>query len=163
MTKLDKGGFNCIFLITMRDGFRMIARILYPVTVPKFYAVASKVATMCFLHAKGLPVPQVYDYSPTPDNAAKTEYIFMEFITGTKLSNIWMELEGAEVALVVHQMVELEAQIMLISFLAGRSLYYADDLQKAAGRMTGILMPLDDECFCISPDVRLPMWYRRRS
>ena len=163
MTKLDEGGFNRIFLITMRDGFRMIARIPYPVTVPKFYAVASEVATMRFLRAKGLPVPQVYDYSPTPDNAAKTEYIFMEFVTGTKLSDIWMELEGAEVASVVRQMVELEARIMSIPFPAGGSLYYADDLQKAAGRMTGVPMPLDDERFCIGPDVRLPIWYGRRS
>jgi len=88
MTKLDEGGFNRIFLITMRNGFQMIARIPYPVTVPKFYAVASEIAMIYFLHAKGLPVPQVYDYSSTPDNAAKTEYIFMEFVTGTKLSNI---------------------------------------------------------------------------
>lgn len=30
MEKLDEGGFNRIFLITMHDGFRMIARIPYP-------------------------------------------------------------------------------------------------------------------------------------
>ena len=29
--KLDEGGFNRIFLITMHDGFQMIARIPYPV------------------------------------------------------------------------------------------------------------------------------------
>ncbi|KAG6895269.1 hypothetical protein C0992_002297 [Termitomyces sp. T32_za158] len=163
MVKFDEGGFNRIFLITMHDGFRMIARIPYPVTVPKFYAVASEVATMRFLRAKGLPVPEVYDYSPTPDNAAKTEYIFMEFVTGTKLTNIWMELEGAQIASVLRQMVELEARIMSIPFPAGGSLYYADDLQKAAGRITGVLMPLDDERFCVGPDVRLPMWFGRRS
>ena len=44
MEKLDEGGFNRIFLITMLDGFQMIACILYPVTEPKFYAVASEVA-----------------------------------------------------------------------------------------------------------------------
>ncbi|CDO71632.1 hypothetical protein BN946_scf184911.g102 [Trametes cinnabarina] len=152
MMKLDEGGFNRIFLITMRDGFRMIARIPYPVTVPKYYAVASEVATMRFLRAQGLPVPQVYDYSPTPDNAAKTEYIFMEFVTGTKLSNVWMELQGAEVASVVRQMVQLEARFMSIPFPAGGSLYYAHDLQKAAGKTTGVPIPLDDERFCIGPD-----------
>jgi hypothetical protein len=40
--KLAEGGFNRTFLITMRDGFRMVARIPYPVTVPKYYAVASE-------------------------------------------------------------------------------------------------------------------------
>ena len=73
--KLAEGGFNRTFLITMHDGFEMVARIPYPVTVPKFYAIASEVATMRFLRFAGLPVPEVYDYSPSSDNAAKTEYI----------------------------------------------------------------------------------------
>ena len=58
----------------------MVARIPYPVTVPKFYAIASEVATMRFLRSSGLPVPEVYDYSPPSANATKAEYIFMEFI-----------------------------------------------------------------------------------
>ena len=96
MEKLDEGGFNRIFLITMHDGFQMIARVPYPVTQPKFYAVASEVATMAFLRAHGLPIPKVYGYSPTSDNAAKTEYIFMEFVKGTKLTDVWMELKEPE-------------------------------------------------------------------
>ncbi|KAI0327983.1 protein kinase subdomain-containing protein PKL/CAK/Fmp29 [Cubamyces sp. BRFM 1775] len=163
IVKLDEGGFNRIFLITMQDGFRMVARIPYPVMVPKFYAVASEVATMRFLRAKGLPVPEVYDYSPTPDNAAETEYIFMEYVAGTKLTDIWMELEEAGIASIVRQMVELETQIMSIPFPAGGSLYYADDLQKAPRGTMGIPIPLDGERFCVGPDTRLPMWYGRRS
>ncbi len=60
----------------------MIAHIPYPTTVPKYYAVASKVATMEFLCSFGLPVPQVYGYSPSSDNVVKTKYIFMEFMRG---------------------------------------------------------------------------------
>ena len=86
--KLAEGGFNRTFLITMLDGFQMVARIPYPATVPKYYAVASEVATMAFLRSSGLPIPEVYGYSPASDNAAKTEYIFMEFMRGTKLSDI---------------------------------------------------------------------------
>lgn len=117
---------------------------------------------MRFLRANGLPVPKVYDYSPTPDNAAKTEYILMEFVAGTKLSDVWMELEEAEIASVLRQMVELEARIMSIPFPAGGSLYYAHDLQKVAGRTKSIPVPLDER-FCVGPDTRLPMWYGRRS
>lgn len=163
MVKLDEGGFNRIFLITMHDGFQVVARIPYPVTDPKFYAVASEVATMRFLRAQGLPVPEVYGYSPTPDNAAKTEYIFIEFIKGTKLSDVFMELQEAELASVMRQIVQLESRIMSIPFPAGGSLYYAHDLEKVAGRKTGIPMPLNDEPFCVGPDVRFHMWYGRRS
>ncbi len=37
LVKLAEGGFNRTFLITMRDGFQMVARIPYPATVPKYF------------------------------------------------------------------------------------------------------------------------------
>lgn len=126
--KLAEGGFNRIFLITMHDGFEMVARIPYPVTVPKFYAIASEVATMRFLRSTGLTVPEVYDYSPSPDNAAKTEYIFMEFLKGTNLSDVFMELEESDIISVLRQLTQLESRMMSIPFPAGGSLYYAKDL-----------------------------------
>ncbi|KAL0958523.1 hypothetical protein HGRIS_000664 [Hohenbuehelia grisea] len=158
--KLAEGGFNRTFLITMRGGFELVARIPYPVTVPKFYAIASEVATMRFLRSSGLPVPEVYDYSPSSDNAAKTEYIFMEFMRGTKLSDVWMQLEEPDIVAVLRQLAELESRMMSIPFPAGGSIYHTNDLEKMTGKM-GI--PLEDENFCIGPDVRLHMWYGRRS
>ena len=138
----------------------MVARIPYPVTVPKFYAIASEVATMRLLRSSGLPVPEVYDYSPSSDNPAKTEYIFMEFMRGTKLSDVWQELEEPDIVSVLRQLAQLESRMMSIPFPAGGSLFYTKDLEKVAGR-TGI--PLNDERFCVGPDVRLHMWYGRRS
>ncbi|KAF7794383.1 hypothetical protein EIP86_005517 [Pleurotus ostreatoroseus] len=158
--KLAEGGFNRTFLITMRDGFKMVARIPYPVTVPKFYAFASEVATMRFLRASGLPVPEVYDYSPSPDNAARTEYIFMQFIRGTKLSDILLDLQKPDIDSVLRQLVQLESRMMSIPFPAGGSIYYTKDLKKMAGSTS---TPLDNDAFCIGPDVRLHMWYGRRS
>ena len=35
LTKLAEGGFNRTFFITVRGGFQMVARIPYPVTIPK--------------------------------------------------------------------------------------------------------------------------------
>ena len=87
--KLAEGGFNRTFLITMHGGFEMIVRIPYPVTVPKFYAIASEVATMRFLRSSGPPVPEVYDYSPSSDNAVKMEYIFMEVRSSATCSWSW--------------------------------------------------------------------------
>ncbi|KAJ7768380.1 protein kinase subdomain-containing protein PKL/CAK/Fmp29 [Mycena metata] len=160
IVKLAEGGFNRTFLITTRDGFEIVARIPYPVTVPKFYATASEVATMCFLRSSGLPVPEVYDYSPSSDNVAKTEYIFMEFVRGTSLSDVWADLEEPDTVSVLRQLTQLESRMMSIPFPAGGSLYYTKDLEKVAGR-TGI--PLDDERFCVGPDARVRMWYGRRS
>lgn len=160
LTKLAEGGFNRTFLITMRGGFQMVARIPYPATVPKYFAIASEVATMALLRSSGLPIPEVYGYSPAPNNAAETEYIFMEFVRGTKLSDIWYDLEEGEINSVLRQLAELEAKMMSIAFPAGGSLYYAKDLEKVAG---GPGLPLEDKRFCIGPDTRLRLWYGRRS
>lgn len=83
----------------MRDGFRMVARIPYPAAIPKYFTVASEVATMALLRSSGLPIPdsEVYGYSPAPDNVAETEYIFMEFMEGTKLSHVWSGLGEGDI------------------------------------------------------------------
>lgn len=144
----------------MRDDFRLVARIPYPVTVPKSYAIASEVATIDYLRLLGLPVPKIYSFSPTADNAAETEFMFMEFVDGTKLSDVWFDLEEQEVESVMGQLVQLEAKMMSVAFPASGSIYYTQDLQKLFGK-EGI--PLKDRRFCVGPDVSLPLWFGRRS
>jgi hypothetical protein len=158
--KLAEGGFNRTFLITMHDGFQMVARIPYPATIPKYYAVASEVATMALLRSSGLPIPEVYGYSPAPDNAAETEYIFMEFVRGTKLTDVWLDLGEREIISVLRQLAQLESKMMSISFPAGGSLCYKQDLEKV---VEGPGIPLEDERFCVGPDVRLALWFGRSS
>jgi len=160
LQKLAEGGFNRTFLITMHGGFRMVARIPYPATTPKYFTVASEVATMALFRSSGLPIPEVYGYSPAPDNTAETEYIFMEFVEGTNLSHRWFGLGEDDIISITCQLAELESKMMSIAFPAGGSLYYTKDLEKAAGR-PGI--PLEDERFCVGPDTRPPLWYGRRS
>jgi hypothetical protein len=166
LEKLAEGGFNRTFLITMRCGFRMVARIPYPATVPKYFAVASEVATMALLRSFGLPIPDVYGYSPVPNNAAGTEYIFMEFVRGTNLSDIWFDLGEREIISISRQLAKLESKMMSIALPAGGSLYYTKDLENVAGsasRPTGPGITLEDKRFCVGPDTRLPLWYGRRS
>jgi hypothetical protein len=117
-------------LTTMRDGFQMVARIPYPFTVPKCFAVASEVATMAFLRSSGLPIPGVRILA-----------------WAGQRSRVYFS--------------ELESKMMMsITFPAGGSLYYAEDLEKMVGR-PGI--PLENEQFCFGPDTRVRLWYGRRS
>ncbi|KAH9966315.1 hypothetical protein BGW80DRAFT_1562908 [Lactifluus volemus] len=145
-----KGGFNRTFLITMRCGFQMVASIPYLATIPEYFAVASEAATMALLRSSGLPIPKVYGYSPVPDNAAETEYIFMEFVRGTCLRGIWFDLGDEVIILISRRLAKLESKMMSIAYPAGGSLYYTKDLEKVAGR-PGIT--LEDERFCIEDNV----------
>ncbi|KAL0957017.1 hypothetical protein HGRIS_003118 [Hohenbuehelia grisea] len=166
LEKLAEGGFNRIFLITMRDGFRMVARIPYPHTTPTYLAVASEVATLVYLRSAGLPTPEVYGYSPSPNNAAETEYIFMEFIEGTNLGDIWSDLGEEEIIPIVHQIVDIDSKMMRRSFPAGGSLYFTEDLAKATATSVAPARPgvvLKDERFSVGPETSLTLWYGRRS
>lgn len=105
--KARRGGFNCTFLITIRGGFQMVARILYPATVPKYFSVASEVATMTVLRSSRLPIPEVYGYSLTPGNASETEYIFMDLVEGTSLSDTWFGLGEGDIISIARHLAEL--------------------------------------------------------
>ncbi|KAJ2913700.1 hypothetical protein MD484_g6711, partial [Candolleomyces efflorescens] len=165
--KLGEGGLNRIFLVTLDTGFQLVARIPYPLLIPKAYAIASEVATMDLLRSNGIPTPKVYAYSFTSNNEAQTEYILMEYVKGTDLSQRWYDLKRDEIKSLMHQLAKFESIMMSISFPAGGSIYYARDLMELSGN-EGI--PLDDqsnsalkgERFSIGPDVSIPLWYGRR-
>ncbi|KGO63638.1 Aminoglycoside phosphotransferase [Penicillium italicum] len=159
--KLAEGGFNRTFLITMRDGYRFVARIPYPATEPKFLLVASEVATLGFLRAHGIPVPEVLGYSAVADNCAGTEYIFMEHVQGKNLGDVWYTLSERERRKLVAKIVQLESRLFSLRFPASGSLYYCNDLPDDYPRaiVTSLGSP---RRFCIGPDTSLRMWYGKR-
>lgn len=84
----------------------------------------------------------------------------MEFIQGSLLTEVWRSLSDEEVISVIHQLTQLEAQMMSLSFPAGGSIYFTKDLEKVA---PGLGVPLDEPRFCVGPDTTLALWYRRRT
>ncbi|KZF23037.1 kinase-like protein [Xylona heveae TC161] len=161
--KLAEGGFNRTFRISMRDGFQFVARIPYPVTEPKHLLVASEVATMDFLRNNGIPVPKVYGYSPVSTNTAGTEYIFMELVRGTNLSDIWFDLSESDRIKIITEIVELEARLFDIGFPASGSLYYTDDLQPEVDKPIVLSTHSSGkDSFCIGPDLTPGLWYGKR-
>ena len=160
LSKLAEGGFNRAFAITLRGRRQMVARIPYPMTAPNYYAVASEVATIEYLRSCGIPAPEIYGYSADSDNAAGTPYILMEFVQGSKLSEVLPSLGDQEIISVVRQLTELESRIMSLPFPAGGSLYFTKDLEKVA---PGLGVPLEDKRFCVGPDTKLALWYGRRT
>lgn len=165
--KLAEGGFNRVFLITLKDDFKLVARIPYPLLIPKGYAYASEVATMYFLRSKGLPVPEVYGYSFSPENEAKTEYILMEYVEGTDLNTIWFQLDEREIISFMKELAEFEETMMSLQFPAGGSIFYTKDLEKLSG-IKGIPIQAGQEeadgvsKFSMGPDVSVPLWFGRR-
>ncbi|KAJ6480871.1 protein kinase subdomain-containing protein PKL CAK Fmp29 [Mycena sanguinolenta] len=146
--KLAEGGFNRTFLITMHDNFQTKL------------VVASEVATMDLLRSSGLLIPGVYGYSASTDNEAETEYIFMEFVQGTCLRNLWFDLGEEDFISLLRQVVELESKMTAITFPAGGSLYYPRDLEKITGSPG---LPLEDGRLCVGPETSHSLWCGRRA
>src|ERR1700736_1373480 len=73
-------------------------------------------------------------------------------------SDIWFDLGGGKSS---PSCIKPEApKMMSVSFPAGGDLYCVQDLERGAGKLDILLKA---ERFCIGPDVRLPLWYGRRS
>jgi hypothetical protein len=163
LQKLAEGGFNRTFLVSFHDGFEMVARIPYLTTEPRNLLVASEVATMDYLRSYGMPIPKVFGYSATSENAAGTEYIFMEINAGTNLGNIWFELGEKARMTVVRRLVELEARLFSLKLPASGSIYYSRDLDASSDRVE-----IDggssssNGSFCIGPDTTLALWFGNR-
>ncbi|KFY11109.1 hypothetical protein V492_04652 [Pseudogymnoascus sp. VKM F-4246] len=147
--------------------FEVIVKIPYHLTVPKHFTTESEVATLDFLQSKGIPVPRVYAWSSTNDNAVGTEYIIMEKAPGQPLEDRWFSLTEKESVHLVTSYVEIEKKLFALPIDAYGSLYYKENLPahlqvelSAAGTPdeSG-----DAKRFCIGPTADYMFWFGRRT
>ncbi|PYI17581.1 kinase-like protein [Aspergillus violaceofuscus CBS 115571] len=157
ITKLAEGGFNRVLQITFDDGYAVLARLPYKTTVPKHYAVASEAATLALLRAHGVPVPKVLAYSPDQTNAVGAEYILLERLEGTPLSNQWFSMDTKTRVKIMRQIVDVERRFMSIRFPASGSLYHRRDL--ASSRR---VIPVSDD-LVVGPTAQHEWWYQERA
>ncbi|KAL8883660.1 MAG: hypothetical protein Q9215_008106 [Flavoplaca cf. flavocitrina] len=162
ISKLAEGGFNRTFAITMQDGLELIARLPYPITVPKRYATASEVATIRFAQLQGCPVPKIYDYSTMSANPVGAEYIIMEKVAGKSLRTCWHSLTENEIAKIISQLVIIEAVLFAVDFPAAGSIYHRHDLDP--GTFTVPIPGMsEDSDFCIGPSADASWWLGERT
>ncbi|PGH15925.1 hypothetical protein AJ79_02092 [Helicocarpus griseus UAMH5409] len=128
LRKFAEGGFNRVFLLTAEDGFEVIAKAPYTITVPKHYATASEVAATELLRSKGIPVPRILGWSADPNNPVGVEYIIMEKASGVPLETRWFNLSKQERHHLVTSLVDIETKIFSIPFGHFGSIYFKDDV-----------------------------------
>ena len=162
--KLAEGGFNRVFLLTFEDGFEIIAKIPYSISVPKSLATASEVGTMDFLRSKGLPVPQVYAWSSDSMNPVGVEYIIMQKAPGKPLEDHWFQLTQKERARLMESYIKLERMLLDLRFDAHGSIYYKESLpSKLQSDLHASERKDDTDRFCIGPTADYMFWLGRRS
>ncbi|KAK2750954.1 hypothetical protein FQN57_000029 [Myotisia sp. PD_48] len=138
MEKLPEGNFGKLFLLTMDDGKKVIARLPNPNAWPAHYATASEVAIMefvwsffTFLHGifSTPPTQRIQTWNSFTDNEAGAEYIIMERSRGIQLSKVWETLKGPEKLEIVNQIAGFKrSMVSATHFSLYGILYFAKDL-----------------------------------
>ncbi|EGE00858.1 hypothetical protein TESG_08160 [Trichophyton tonsurans CBS 112818] len=167
LQKLGEGGFNRAFSAILESGQQVVVKIPYPLSVPRKYATASEVATLKFLRSKGIPVPKVYGWSATDDNAVGVEYIIMEAASGIGLNTKWFNMTKKQQQAVTLGIIGIEKTLFDIPFGSIGSLYFKTDLPpelQADLYLPGASDP-DGDCdtFCIGPIADYMFWYGKRA
>lgn len=165
--KLSEGGFNRVFLLTLKNDLQVVVKIPYHISVPKNYATASEVATLIFLQSKGIPVPEIYGWSATADNPVGVEYIVMVLASGIGLDTKWFNMTKKQQVAVATGIVEIEKTLFDIPFGSIGSLYFKKDIPpelQADLYLPGTPDPNGDSgTFCIGPIADSMFWYGKRA
>ncbi|KAL6712947.1 hypothetical protein ACLMJK_009502 [Lecanora helva] len=94
---LAEGGFNRVFTIhtidaTTRRNVDYIFRVALP--VDPYYKTESDVATTEIVrHFTDIPVPTIYAFDSSTNNAIGLEWMLMEKIEGIKLDEVWTRMD----------------------------------------------------------------------
>lgn len=145
--KCPDGMFNKALLLTMEDGYQVVAKIPNPNAGRPHFTTASEVATMDFVRFMSAlvpilayigqirthlrtPVPKVYAWcSRAQDNPVGAEYIIMEKVAGIQLGAVWDSMGIEDRVAIVTAIAKFQKSWMSTSFTQFGSLYYTDDLQ----------------------------------
>ncbi|KAF2499208.1 hypothetical protein BU16DRAFT_603172 [Lophium mytilinum] len=150
-----EGGFNRVFILSLDNGARVVARVPYHIAGPRRLTINSEVATMAYVRSfTKIPVPKVLDWSDD-DSAIGTEYIIMEHAPGVQLHNKWLSMNPHQHMLCVKKVASIVVEMANPPFPAYGSLYLAD------APINPKLKIGFTEGFCIGPHCE-PRFYEER-
>ncbi|KAF1919121.1 phosphotransferase family protein [Ampelomyces quisqualis] len=163
--KIAEGGSYRIFEATFQGEASVIVRLPYPSTIPGEYGIISEVATMKYLRLRGVPIPEVFDWSLSTDNPVQCEYIIMEKVQGKELEHTWYTMTAKERMAVVEKIVDIERMLFESPFPASGSIYFKDSVGSCSNTID---LPLAVNCgktdgFCIGPSSEFLWWYQRQN
>ncbi|KAL8935081.1 MAG: hypothetical protein Q9211_004893 [Gyalolechia sp. 1 TL-2023] len=154
--KLPEGNFNKTYLMTMRDGAQVVAKVRNPNAGYPHLVTASEVATMRYARdILRLPVPRVHAWnSRSATNSVGAEYIIMDKVAGIELSQRWPKMRSDQKLRLVDAIADMERKFVSSPFPAIGSLYYEKDLNDLPNQSRehrSVSLGLDQETFVIGP------------
>jgi hypothetical protein len=163
-TKIAEGGSYRVFEAVFDDKTAVIARLPYPCTLPRSFGIASEVATMQFLRLHDIPVPQLYAWSTTAENAVGSAYIIMAKVEGQELEHTWYDMSVSERMKMVEKIVKIEQRLFQIRLPANGSIYHKTflDSQEGINQVPVTTIDTVGNAFSLGPSSEYLWWYGRR-
>ncbi|KAF2429358.1 hypothetical protein EJ08DRAFT_671105 [Tothia fuscella] len=113
-----EGGSNRVFVFTLDNGERLVARIPFGIAGPRRYTMGSEVATMEYLRAKTtIPIPKFRDWSDETSRIG-CEYMIMEHAPGVQLHGVWPKMNTHQRMLCIKALAKIIQQMTQLKFPA---------------------------------------------
>jgi hypothetical protein len=115
--RLRTGGLhNEFYLLQFETGPDCIAQLSRNL-IPSASKIASEVATLKYVAKNtSIKVPAVYDWDCTSQNPINTPYIFMEWLPGQNLYQVWFGLTVEQKKGVLSQIIDILLELMKCQF-----------------------------------------------
>jgi len=115
------GSYHIVFVLKFSDGLQWVLKVPATGYRDRFTEVAaraltSEALTMRLLKSETtVPVPEVYSFNSSLDNAINCPFILMEFIVGISLSECWFDNMASKASLEQHRIKTLQdlARVMV--------------------------------------------------
>ncbi|KAL8676768.1 MAG: hypothetical protein Q9186_006749 [Xanthomendoza sp. 1 TL-2023] len=122
-----EGGYNKVFIFTMNNASRVVARLPTSIAGPSRLTTNSEVATVKYLQSKTrIPIPKILDWSDDSTNIIGSEYIIMEHATGVQLHQMWPAMSLEQQVACTGAIVRNMQQMTALDFHVYGSLYFDD-------------------------------------
>lgn len=167
-----EGGFNRVFIFTLSNSKRIVARLPFTIAGPPKLTTSSEVATIkycelgpcslrifwamtdsCTVQSKtSVPIPMILDWSNEPSNSIGSEYIIMEHAEGVQLHQKWVQMAGDERVRCIDTIYRKLKEVVDLKFPAFGSVNFEVNLQNGCKRISlgGGL--------CVGPHVGTRYW-----
>lgn len=147
-----EGGFNRVFVFSLDNGERLVARIPFSIAGPGSYTVSSEVATMEYLRAKTtIPIPRIRDWSDDTSRIG-CEYIIMEHAQGIQLHAVWPKMNTHQHMLCIKALTKIIQQMTQLEFPAYGSIYFVNTSLESSQKVSL------GENFCIGAHTGTRFW-----
>ncbi|PKY06081.1 hypothetical protein P168DRAFT_296345 [Aspergillus campestris IBT 28561] len=143
-----EGGFNRVFIFTLDNGKKIVARLPFRLAGPARLTTLSEVATIRYLQEKTrIPIPEILDWSHDSNdinNTVGSEYIIMEHANGVPLHDKWPTMAGDQQVRCINAIYQTMKEMVDLEFPAFGSIYFDDALDYAVKQSLG-------DGICIGP------------